>query len=80
MIGRIELQPGRWATLGRDLVWRSDDLPPEIVEALNRDFWPVARTPSEGWRGYGEVEAAAKHYGVRAEYGEYPKLPPDAVP
>jgi hypothetical protein len=79
LIGRIEIEPGRWATLGRDEIWRGD-VGPATLDLLNRWFKPRPRTPAEGWPGVEELLAAAKFFGVRAELAPHPELPPGAVP
>lgn len=76
--GRIEIFPGCWVALGRDLIWRGD-VDPTLLATMNRRFKPRARGPAEGWPGYEEVEAAARFFGVRWEVSPFPEIPPDAV-
>ncbi len=78
MIGRIEYLPGRWATLGKDLIWRGP-LDDWTLLMLNRDFGPGQYSPADGPHGADQIRRAAEEFGIPYEFAPQEEPPEGAV-
>ena len=80
-IGRIECEPGRFAYLGDDRVWRSDECDQATVWWLNTLCGLDCNSTIDPVWGSGQLHEAEQLYGVRSELlVDIPELPPGAVP